>query len=329
MSILISGGTGFVGLNLAEALLARGEHVVIAALDAPPPPAIAHFASLPGRLDTVIADVRDTEAFTALLRHHQVDRLFPFAAITSGPAREAEFPEQIVATNLVGFIGQLRAARDAGVRRVVIPSSSSVYGESYYQHALMDEATTPCVPIALYAVTKYAVERAGLRLAGLWGMDVVAARIGALFGPWERDTGLRDTISPYWHAARLAASGQPIVIPATLPTGAFVYARDAASGLLHLLDLPNPPYPVFNICSGTEWRPMLPAWCAKLAQSPGATWHQSQDQAACTVRPTDPRDRGRMSIARIQATGWSPGFTPEAALTDYQTWLTHPGHPQL
>ena len=80
MAVLISGGTGFVGLNLAEALLSRGEHVVLAVLDPPPDAALARFARLPGRLDAERADVADTAGFTALLRRHAVDRLFPFAS---------------------------------------------------------------------------------------------------------------------------------------------------------------------------------------------------------------------------------------------------------
>ena len=212
MAVLISGGTGFVGLNLAEALLSRGEHVVLAALDAPPASAAAHFATLPGRLETAVIDVTDTAAFKTLLQRHAVDRLFPFAAITSGPARESEEAEQVVSVNLLGFLGQLRAARDTGVRRVIIPSSAAVYGESVYSHAAMDETTTPCVPISLYGVTKYAVERSGLRLGALWGMNVIAARIGALFGPWERDTGLRDSLSPYWQVARIARAGGEAIL---------------------------------------------------------------------------------------------------------------------
>src|SRR4051812_15554100 len=113
MAVLISGGTGFVGLNLAEALLARGEPGGVGALDEVPASARRAFAGLPGRLDAEICDVTDEAAFAALLKRHEVDRLFPFAAITSGPAREAAGPERIIEVNLLGFISQLRAARDA------------------------------------------------------------------------------------------------------------------------------------------------------------------------------------------------------------------------
>jgi len=327
MAVMVTGGTGFVGLNLVEALLARGEHVVVVALDDVPAPARRAFAALPGRLEAVRGDVRDAEAFAGLLRRHAVDRLFPFAAITSGAEREARTPELVVEVNLLGFIAQLRAARDAGVARVIAPASASVYGDSFYTHALLDEATTPCVPSGVYGTTKYAIERCGLRLGELWGMEVIAARIGSVFGPWERDTGLRDLIGPHHALARLAAAGAEAVLPARIPASAWVYGPDVAAGLLHLLDMAAPAHRSFNICSGLLWGEVITRWADALAaRHPGFTWRQSDDPAEVNVRFTDLRPRGRMDIARIGATGWQPRFGPDAAYTHYGDWLAaNPG----
>lgn len=326
MAVLVSGGTGFVGLNLVEALLARGEHVVVAALDDVPAAARRAFAGLPGRLVAERCDVRDAAGFAALLKRHAVDRLFPFAAITSGPAREAEMPERVIEVNLLGFLAQLRAARDAGVRRVIAPASASVYGESFYSHALLDEATTPCVPTGVYGTTKYAIERTGLRLGELWGMDVIAARIGSVFGPWERDTGLRDLIGPHHALARLAVARQQAVLPAEIPAYTWVYGRDVAAGLLHLLDMAAHAERSFNICSGVPWGEVITRWAATLTERfPGFTWRQSANPAEVNVRFTDLRPRGRMDIARITGTGWQPRFAPAAAYADYADWLAaHP-----
>lgn len=326
-AVMVTGGTGLVGTNLVEALLARGEHVVVAALDEVPAAAQRIFATLPGRLTTVRADIRDEAGFAALLRQHQVDRLFPFAAITSGPAREAEVPEMVVQVNLLGFIAQLRAARDAGVRRVIAPSSASVYGDSYFHHALLNETDTPCVPAGVYGMTKYAVERCGLRLGELWDVDVIAARIGSVFGPWERDTGLRDMITPHHALARLAVAGQPAVLPPHFPVSAWLYGPDVAAGLLHLLDLRDPPHRVFNICSGQIWGEAMAGWPDELARRfPAFAWRHSADAAEVNIRFAEMRPRGRMDIARIAATGWRPRFGPAEAYAHYAAWLAaNPG----
>jgi UDP-glucuronate 4-epimerase len=322
MAVMITGGTGFVGLNLAGALLARGEHVVIAALDDVPGEALADFVRLPGRLTAARCDARDEAGIADLMRAHAVDRLFPFAAITSGARRETEAPEAVIEVNLLGFIAQLRAARAAGVRRVVAPASGAVYGESFYQRALLDETTTPCVPLGIYGVTKYAVDRSALRLAALWDMDIVVARIGSVFGPWERDTGLRDLLTPHWALARAAQRREHAVLPATIPDYAWIYARDVGAGLLHLLDLEAPVDHVFNLCSGQNWGSVITLWADLLAQRhPGFTWSQATQPAHVTIPFSEILPRGRMDIARLQATGWSPRFPPEAAYSDYAEWV--------
>lgn len=321
MTVLITGGTGFVGLNLAEALLAQGERVVLAGLDQPPAPALRRFAQLPGTLATEAVDVLDEAGLEALFRRHAVTRLFPFAAVTSGPDREATQPETVFQVNLLGLVAQLRAARNAGVRRVVVPSSSAVYGESSYRLVEYDE-NTACVPVSLYGVSKFAVERAGLRLGTLWGLDVIAARIGALFGPWERDTGVRDTLSPFWQAAGLAREGREAVLPETLPSYAYVYARDAAAALLWLLDLKDPAHRVFNICGGIDVRSALPSFCARLAQTfAGFTYRCSPDPAAFTVQLSDLRPRGRMATGRLARAGWTAAYSEERACSDYLAFL--------
>jgi UDP-glucuronate 4-epimerase len=322
MAVMVTGGTGFVGLNLVEALLTRGEAVVTVATDLMPDAATRHFASLPGRLVHVCQDVRDGGAMAGLMRAHGVDRLFPFAAITSGAARETVAPESVIEVNLLGFIAQLRAAREAGVKRIVAPASGAVYGESFYHRELLDEATTPCLPTGIYGVTKYAVERSALRLAALWDLDIVVARIGSVFGPWEHDTGLRDLLTPHWALARAAISGETAVLPREIPDYAWVYGADVASGLLHLLDMTAPPHRVFNICSGQNWGAVITEWADLLArENPGFSWRQSSEDRDCTVRFSESLPRGRMDISRIRATGWEPAFPPRVAYPAYGSWL--------
>lgn len=223
----------------------------------------------------------------------------------------------------MGFIAQLRAARDAGVRRVIAPASGAVYGESWFGDAAMDEVTTPCRPIGVYGVSKYAVDRTAQRLGALWGMDVIVARIGSVFGPWERDTGLRDMLTPFWQVADAAVRGAEAVLPAEIPAYSWVYARDLARGIVHLLDLPEPPVErVFNVCSGLGWGDALLEWCAMLAAAyPAFRWRQSDDASEVTIRLSETRPRTVMRIDRARATGWAPEFPPAAAFADYLAWV--------
>ncbi|WP_431281265.1 NAD-dependent epimerase/dehydratase family protein [Humitalea sp. 24SJ18S-53] len=323
--VLITGGAGFVGLNVTEALLARGDSVVIYGREPLPVPAAAAFAALPGQLTVILGDVLDDTALRAAFAAQPIDTVLPFAAITAGPAREAENPELVLDVNLKGLVATLKAARDAGgVRRVVLPSSSAVYGESAYAYPVLTEAETPCVPISLYGVTKYAVERMGMRLSGLWGLDAIAARIGATFGPWERDTGLRDTLSPHLAIAQAALAGRAIVIPAApLPAYDWIYVRDLAAGLLALVDTDTPGPRVFNLASGLDWAPLAGACCDVMAaRFPGFSWRHAAAGEAATVSFNETRPRGVMANTRAAGLGWAPRFIGPAAYEDYAAWIT-------
>lgn len=329
MAVLVTGGAGFIGLNVVEQLLARGEEVVVFGREALPPAAARTLEALPGRLTAVEGDVRDEAAVAALFQRHSIDRMFPLAVITAGPKRESEDTETILDVNLRGMAIQLRAARDAGVGRIVFPSSISVYGESLNTHGLLREDTTPPVPNSIYGVTKYAGERMALRLKELWGFDLICARIGSVFGPWERDTGVRDLCGAPMQIAVAALKGEHAVLPAHLLPRPWIYSRDLARGLILLLDAKAPRWPVYNIGSGLDWATAMPRWPAMLTDAFAAfTWSQSSDPAAVTIDFREPRPRGVEDISRIaEEMGYAPRFLPAAAFADYLEWLKiHPDY---
>ena len=138
MAILIIGGAGFIGLNLAEQLLAAGRAVTI--LDRSPPPRSARdaFAALPGGLTIEIGDIGDHAHLSTLIARHR-DGVIYGAAITAGPQREARDASTILAVNLGGLVDTLEAAREAGVRRVINLSSAAAWGAAGTRHARLIE----------------------------------------------------------------------------------------------------------------------------------------------------------------------------------------------
>jgi nucleoside-diphosphate-sugar epimerase len=322
MAVLITGGCGFIGLNLAEQLLARGERVVLFSLTPAPEAAIAELSRLGGRLSVVSGDVTDKPALDAALAEHAVDRVVHAAAITAGAQRDAAEPRRIAEVNFIGTLNMLQAARDHGVRRFVHASTGALFGAAGIGAAQpLDEERDRPIPDSMYGITKYAAERACLRLAGLWNLDVRVGRLALAFGRWEYATGLRDRLSPPTLLARIALKGGEAVFP---PLGAtdYIYAPDVARALIALLDAPTPAYRLYHLGTGTPWT--LPHWCAALgALQPGFRWRESARIEECNVLPLSPATRTAFSNRRlVDDLGYEPQFDMSAAAKDFTVWLS-------
>ena len=321
MSFLITGGHGFIGLNIAERLLAEGEYVVLFGLGSLPVSARAEFSSLPGTLITAEGDVCEPARLDRVFADHGVEGVVHGAAITAGPERERSDPTTIMYVNLTGTITALEVARRHNTRRFICLSSCSIYGESDYDVPECDEATTLPVPVNLYAISKYAAERAALRYGRQWDMDVLVARPTEAFGPWERDTGVRDTLSAPLQVTRLAIQGRQAVLPRAGRRD-WGYSRDIARAVVALLRAKNPSFDVYNVSSGTQWT--IAAWCDKLVEKyPEFSYRLAAEDESPNVDYYDPRDRSPLAIERLtEDIGFTPEFALESSFDDYMGWIT-------
>ncbi|HEX9469738.1 MAG TPA: NAD(P)-dependent oxidoreductase, partial [Bradyrhizobium sp.] len=165
MRVLIFGGTGFVGLNIAAALLARGHAVTVFDRAALPPAAEKDFARYADRLTAIQGDVTDRQAVEAAIAAG-CEAIILGAAVTAGPERDAADPETILRVNLLAQTPILIAACRSGVGRIINLSSAAAYGTSAFRNMPLDEETS-CDPVSLYAITKFASEKVAARLAAL------------------------------------------------------------------------------------------------------------------------------------------------------------------
>ena len=318
MRVMITGGSGFVGLNVAEALLARGDAVVLFGPDRAPDAAIRHFGGLPGTLNQVSGDVRDRDAVVSALTEGGATHLVHGAAVTAGLDREASEARRIVEVNLGGTIEVLEAALACGIKRVVQFGTGAIYANVAAGIESLDEVRDLPTPESLYAITKYAAERTALRYRATRGLDVVVPRLGVVFGRWEYDTGVRDTLSlPFQLAATADVGGEARFQP-SLSTD-WVYAPDVAAAVLRLLDAPAPlPSPVYHVSSGRRWS--IERWCERLrAAFPAFRYEIAGVPSPPT--PGVPRPRPPFSVQRMERElGFVAKFGEEEAFADYLAW---------
>lgn len=322
MRILVTGASGFVGVNLVGALLARGHEVLALSADDIPAAALAGWNALPGRLTPRTGDVCDGAALERGMREHRIEAVWHGAAITAGAERERREATRIVQVNLLAALGALQAAARAGVRRFVYPSSSAVYGEAAFEGAGAMDEEAPRKPSNLYGITKTAAEQAVLHLAPALGIEACAGRINAVFGPWERDTGVRDSRSPHLQLAQFARAGREAV----LARGAerdWVYAPDVADAFVAMIEAPAVPPVALNISMDRLW-PLETMAKALAAFSPPLRWRYAAAAEESNLRYGGPVDRPRRALAvgRIrERLGWRPAHTPESACADFVRWL--------
>jgi UDP-glucuronate 4-epimerase len=184
--ILVTGGAGFIGSHLCEALLVNGsELVVIDDFNDFYDPAIKrkNIAGIRDRITLVEGDIRDTALVDSIFAQHQFDKVFHLAA-RAGVRPSIADPRLYISTNIDGTLNLLEGCRKTGVKHFVFASSSSVYGVNkkvpFGENDLIQRTISP------YAATKLMGEQLCSNYSNLYGIRCVCLRFFTVYGPRQR-----------------------------------------------------------------------------------------------------------------------------------------------
>jgi UDP-glucose 4-epimerase len=324
MTTLIVGGCGFIGLNVAEALLRRGDDVVLA--DARPPPAEAAcaFAELSGSYTYRQTDVTERTTVQALFTGDPIAQVIYGAAVTSDAEREIRSPAHVLNVNVLGLTQVIDCARLAGVTRMINLSSGSAYGDGGYASsgavAPLDEVASQSAPASLYSISKLAGEGICNRLASLTGFDLFSVRLSTAFGPWELDSGARDTLSAPMQAGILALRGQHATL-ARIDARDWTYSRDIANAVVALLDTNTRTHRLYNI-SSQALSSVVDWGVALAAHFPGFNCRVVHDNEQASVELHGTEDRLIMCTRRLrQDTGHRSTTDLHNSAADFAAWI--------
>jgi UDP-glucose 4-epimerase len=241
----VSGGAGFIGSHIVDALLANGWRVRV--LDDFSSGSEANLAGVIGRVEILRSDVRDEAAVIAAAEG--VDVVFHQAAIAS-VQRSVEEPLHTHSVNLDGTLRVLDAARRCGCRRVVLASSSAVYGDSEGVPARESDRPNPVSP---YAVQKLAAEQYLGVYGALHGLETVALRYFNVYGPRQDSASDYAAVVPIFLNAALC--GKPLHLHGDGEQSRdFVHVSDVARSNLLAADALAATGRCFNIASGRGTR---------------------------------------------------------------------------
>ena len=249
------------------------------------------------------------------MREHRIEAVWHGAAITAGPEREKREAGRILEVNTLATVRALEAAGRAGVRRFIYPSSSAAYGGTAFEGEGLVDEDEQLRPLNLYGISKAAAEAAVLRLGPVLGVEVCAGRINAVFGPWERDTGLRDTLSPHLQMSEMAREGREAV----LARGAdrdWIYAPDVAQAFVRMLEAPSLPARAMNITQGRLW-PLAIMADALADRFQTFRWRYGSETNLGYGGPIDRPRRPLSNELILEKLGWSPAYSPETACADF------------
>jgi UDP-glucose 4-epimerase len=302
MNALVTGGAGFIGAHLVDTLIDRGHAVrVLDDLFS------GSAEDVPAAADVTIGSVVDEDAVRAAV--DGVDVVFHLAAHRSVP-RSIDHPLATDLANVHGTMTVLTAARDAGVRRVVAASSSSVYGET---EQLPTPESAPTRPQSPYAVSKLAGEHYCRVFTEVFGLETTSLRYFNVYGPRQPpDSQYAGVIPLFVDALR---NGTPLVVHGDgKQSRDFTYVEDAVTATLAAADAPDAAGRVYNVAGGTPYS--LLELLEILGRLLGATPHPEHVGA----RPGDVRRTWADPEAARQDLGFSCAVSFEEGLRKTVDW---------
>jgi UDP-glucose 4-epimerase len=237
--VCVTGGAGFIGSHLCDALMAAGHQVTI--LD---DLSSGRKENVPAGVDLRVLDVR-SEAAAAVLEKERFDVLFHLAA-QMDVRRSVENPVFDAEVNLVGLLNLLEAARRAETRQVVLASTGgAIYGDQDRYPADEDHAAQPLSP---YGVAKLASERYLYFYHRQYGLDATCLRFANVYGPRQNPHGEAGVVAIFLH--RLLRGEQPVINGDGLQTRDYVWVGDVVEA--NLAALGRPGFATYNVGTGVE-----------------------------------------------------------------------------
>jgi nucleoside-diphosphate-sugar epimerase len=241
---LVTGGAGFIGSNIVAHLVSLGERVRV--LDNFSTGRRVNLAPLVDRIEVIEGDVRSYHIVWEAVQG--VDFVLHQAALPSVP-RSVRDPLTTNEVNVVGTLNVLQAAREAGVKRVVYASSSSVYGDS----AELPKRETMCPrPMSPYAISKLAAEQYCQVFWRLYGLETICLRYFNVFGPRQDPASQYAAVIPRFITAMLEQ--RPLTVYGDGEQSRdFTHVDNVVQANLLACQAPNGPGQVFNIACGQRY----------------------------------------------------------------------------
>ena len=243
-SYLVTGGAGFIGSNIVHELVKRGEHVRV--LDNLSTGRPENLRGILDKIEFIEGDICDENTVRRAV--YGVDYVLHQAALPS-VQRSVNDPIASNRVNVNGTLNLLMAAREEKVKRFVIASSSSVYGDTPVLPKVED---MPINPLSPYATSKLAAEKYAMNFYKLYGLPTVALRYFNVFGPRQNPKSQYAAVIPKFITAMLKGES-PVVYGDGEQSRDFTYIENVVEANLRACHSEKAPGHVVNIACGKRY----------------------------------------------------------------------------
>ncbi|MEG0179091.1 MAG: NAD-dependent 4,6-dehydratase LegB [Oscillospiraceae bacterium] len=312
-TVMVTGADGFIGSHLTEALVRKGEKVK----------AFCYYNSfgtwgwldtlpneIKNEIDVFMGDIRDPNGVRTAMRGEDI--VYHLAALIAIPF-SYHSPDSYVDTNIKGTLNVLNAAREVGTKRLLITSTSEVYGTA--QYVPIDEKH-PYQGQSPYSATKIGADRLAESFYRSFNLPVTIVRPFNTYGPRQSARAVIPTI-----ISQLLSGKTEIHLGSLAPTRDFNYVKDTAAGFMAIADCDKAIGEEINIATGRE---------ISIGELAKELIRQINPEAVIVT--DDERLRpGKSEVERLlgcadklkSMTNWSPAYTFEQGLAETVEWIKH------
>lgn len=313
--VLITGADGFIGSHLVEALLERGYKVR----------ALAQYNSFnnwgwleqisprPDSLEIVTGDVRDQNLCHEIMRG--CSAVFHLAALIAIPYSYVA-PDSYVDTNIKGTLNICQAAQATGIERIIVTSTSEVYGTA--QYVPIDERH-PRRPQSPYSATKIGADAIALSFHNAFNLPVVVARPFNTYGPRQSARAIIPSI-----ISQIAAGASKIKVGDLSPTRDFNFVTDTANGFIAIAEADGVEGREINIATGVEVS--MAETLGLIAEVMGREVEYEVDRERLRPDKSEVRRLCGDNTVITSLTGWRPSVSLKDGLALTVRWFTDPSN---
>lgn len=253
MTILVTGGVGFVGVNIVKRFAEIKEKVVSLDMTLPDEMVYKYLNHCKDRISFYQGDIRDPKLLSEISREHKIDCIIHAAAITAThPEIEKEDFTATVNVNIMGTMNILKLAKDLSLRKFIYVSSGSAYGPREDIAEPIVE-NSPLVPRRLYPITKLCCELLCRRYSQIHDIKFVILRLSSPYGPMERRTSSRQIVSPICDYVNEVLEGKQLLVSGLDRCRDYTYIDDAIDAFVRVLQTELLPHDVYNISIGRNY----------------------------------------------------------------------------